>query len=336
MDHLSQAYVARAQSALNMLAGEDARTPIQRGADAFLEIARVMLQHRQKQTALTVLQAHHNEAIQKASAHIIDIDGLFAGPQAQILAENYIASISQRSLLDQLLRFARVIPKDLRHVLIASDSIGNSVTEGSPKPTMDLSLNLQDTVPVKSVALIVMSNELARHTSEAGRKMFADELERAVVRAMNQAVLTAFADSGSSTVAAGADALASLRAGLAALGGTDAAVVAVNQADAAWLATSSSNSGGMGLRGGTFVPGVEIVTVDDHVGMTLFPASRFGLWDGGLQVKSSGETAIDMRASPADPYEMVSMFQTDSTAVMAERMWQIVGPADGIVSVEGA
>lgn len=334
MDVIERAYAHRAAAALTMLT--EAENPTETKAAAFVEIARTMLAHnRQKDVALNVLKASRNEWVSKAVAEVLDVDGIFAGPAAQTLAEAYVASIAQFSLLDQIMKYAKTIPANLRSVIIASDSVGNTVTEGSPKPTLNLSLNLGDVTPIKSTAMIVMSNELARHTSAAGRAMFERELESAVTRALNAAVLAAFVDSGTSVVAAGANPLASLRAGLQAAGGSNGFVVAVNQSDAHYLATTVENRG-MGVRGGEFAPGIHVVAVDGMSGMQVFPASRFAVWDGGMQIKSSGEATVDMRAAPAAPYELVSMFQTDSTAVLAERWWNVVGPTDGVVSVEAS
>lgn len=337
MDSLSKAYLARAQSALALMQGEDSRTPVERGADAFVEIAMQMAKHqRQPETALTVLRASHNDLVQKAMAEVLDIDDVFAGPQAQVLAANYVQSVGQFSLLDQLLRYATVIPGNLRQVMFGSSSVGNTVVEGGPKVTLNLSLNLGDTVPIKSVAMVVASNELMRFTGEASRRMFAQELEKAVIRAANSAVLAAFVDSGSSVVAAGANPLASMRAGLRAATGSAGYVVAMNESDAAELSTYVENKGGMSPRGGEFSPGVHVVAVDGMSGMQIFPASRFAMWDGGLRLTSSGEAAVDMRASPSDPFELTSLYQTNSTAVMAERLWNIVGSLEGVVSVEAS
>lgn len=335
MDDLSLAYVARAQSALNLLAGNSTAGPSKAKAAAFIEIAKTMIAHRQKSTALNVLRNSHTELVKKAVAEVIDANGVFAGELAQLLAASYIQSIAQFSLLDQLMRFGRTIPAALRHVLIASDSVGNSVAEGSPKPVINLGLSLGDVQPIKSTAMVVLSDELARFTGPEGAALFERELRQAVLRAVNAGVLDAFSDSGSSTVTAGSDALASLRAGLAAAGGSEGYVVAMGQADATFLATHEANRG-MGPRGGEFAPGVNIVTVDGLIGMRVFPASQFAIWDNGLQIKSSDAAAIDMRASPSAPYEMTSMWQTNSTAILAERSWNIVAPADSVIFVEGA
>ena len=336
MDDLEHAFALRAQSALNLLTGQaNTAGPTAKKARAFIEIARTMITHRQKDVALNVLRRSTNPLVEKAVAEVIDADGVFAGELAQLLAASYVQSVAQFSLLDQLMRFGRVLPKALRQVMIASDTVGNSVAEGLPKPVRNLNLNVGDIQPVKSTALIVMTNELARFAGPEGQAMFEAELAKCVTRAVNQGVMDAFSDSGSSTVAAGADALASMRAGLAAAEGSEAYIVAVNVADANYLVTHEANRG-MSPRGGEFAPGIHVVTIDGLVGQRVFPASRFAFWDGGLEIKSSDVASLDMRDSLDDPAQMTSLFQTDSTAILAERYWNIVGPTDGVVAVEGS
>lgn len=252
MDDLEFAYAARAQSALGLLTGQDNRAgPTAKKAQAFVEIARTMITHRQKETALNVMRNSNNELVKKSVAETIDADGVFAGELAQLLAASYIQSIAQYSLLDMLMKYGRTIPAALRQVLIASDSTGNSVAEGGPKPIINLGLSLGDVTPIKSTAMVVLSDELARFTGPEGEALFERELRQAVLRAVNQGVLDAFSDSGSSTIAAGSDALASLRAGLAAAGGSEGYIVAMGQADATFLTTHEANRG-MGPRGGEF------------------------------------------------------------------------------------
>lgn len=336
MDDLQHAYALRAKSALDLLTGQaNTAGPTAKKARAFIEIAHTALGHRQKEVALNVMRNSHNELVQKAVAEVLDIDGIWAGPLAQELARSYVASVAQFSLLDQLMKYGRVLPKSLRQVMIASDTVGNAVLEGDPKPVRNLSLNLGTVQPINSVALIVMTNELARFAGPEGQAMFEAELSKAVTRAMNQGVMDAFSDSGSSTVAAGADALASMRAGLAAVEGSEAYVVAVNQADANYLVTVDGNRS-MTPRGGELFPGIHCVTVDGLIGQRIFPASRFAFWDGGLEIKASGVADVDMRDSPSDPATLTSLFQTDTTAVRAERLWNILGPTDGVIHVEGA
>lgn len=333
MDVIERAYAHRAAAALTMLT--EAKSPSETKAAAFKELARTMIQHPQFGTALNVLKNSPNELVSKAVAQTLDADTLWSGPLAQELARNYIESIGQFNLFDLIGRYARRLTPLMRTCMIATAAVGDMVTEGSPKPVKDLSLSLGDVEPLKACAIVVLSAELARATGPEGAALFERELAKAVTRAMNTAMLALFNDSGTSAVAAGADALASLRAGLVAAGPSEGYVVAVNTADANFLVTCQENRGAT-PRGGEFAPNVHLVTVDDLVGMRVFPASRFNIFDGGMRIASTGQGDVDMRDTPESPAVLTSLFQTNSTGILVERYYNVVGDTSGVVSVEGA
>lgn len=333
MDCIEKSYLFRAQSALSVLT--ETATPTQTKAAAFKELARTMIQHPQFETALNVLRNSPDEHIVKAVAQTLDADTLWSGPLAQELARGYVETIGQFSLFDMIGKYARRLTPLMRQCVIASDSVGNMALEGAPKPVIDLSLTLGDTDPLKACAIVVLSVELARATGPEGAALFERELSKAVTRAMNAAMLALFNDSGTSAVAAGADALASLRAGLAAAGPSEGYVCAVNTADANFLVTCQENRGAT-PRGGEFAPNVHLVTVDDLVGMIIFPASRFSIFDGGMRIASTGQGDVDMRDTPESPAVLTSLFQTNSTGILVERYYNVVGDTSGVVSVEGA
>lgn len=335
MDAIQQAYLYRAKAALDLMS-EGGTTPHERKAKAFTTICRELLRCGRNDTGLSALKAHAtDELVQKAAAEALDASELWNGAAAQQLAQAYIASIAELSIFDQLKVYARVLPPRMRQVMIATAAVGNIVTEGSPKPLLDLSLNLGDVDFVKAVAIVVMTRELASATGEDGAALFEQELQKATVRALNRSVLQAFIDSGTSVVPAGSDPLASLRAGLQAAGPSDGFVVAASARDCAWLATSEANKAGMGVRGGEFVRGVHIVAMDDQTGMTIIPASRVGLYDGGLSVRSTDQADVDLRDTPESPGTKTSMFQTGCVGLILERQWQLVSGGAEAVSVEG-
>lgn len=329
MDSLEAAYVKRAEASIQMLAAGIPSTD--RAAKAFVEIARQMLIAPNMESAIGMLQRSSNELVAKAVAHGLG-DSVWQGADAAKLAASYVASIAQHSLLDQIAKYARVLPKDqLTPVLVASGFVGNSVTEGLPKPVRRLSLSRGDEEPIKSTAMVVLTKELATATGQEGMRLFEQELSFAVSRASNAAVVTALTNSSTETIAAGTDPLASLRAGLRAASSSMGYVVAASSGDAAWLSTSESNSGGMGVRGGTFSPGVEIVAVDGLEAMIIVPASRIALTDFGLELRAAGHATVDMRDTPTSPPQLTSLWQTNSVAVLGERQFLIGGDAEMVV-----
>lgn len=336
MDIIEKAHIFRARAALDVLT--ETATPTQTKAAAFVTICAEMMRCGKVEKGLASLQAHfgHDEMVSKSVANVLDADALWSGPLAQQLAQAYIESVAELSIFDQLARYARILPSRMRQAMIATGAVGDLVSEGFPKPVRDLSLNLGDVDFLKATGMIVMSGELARFTNGDAARLFENELKRATVRALNRSVLTAFIDSGSSVIAAGSDPLASLRAGLLAAGPSEGFVVAMSAGDCAWLATSEANKSGMGVRGGELTRGVHCVAMDDTTGMTIIPASRVGLADGGLRVVSTDAGDVDLRDVPESPGVKTSLFQTNSVALLVERSWQILSGGAEAVSVEAA
>lgn len=333
MDALETVQAMRAMDNLKSLIG-DGPSPRMK-ARAFVEIARGFLANPNDRIALAALNAQGSDHVRKAVAEALDAGDLWRGPEAQSLASAYLESIAESSLFDQIKRYARTLPPNMRHGMIAAGAVGDVVTEGAPKPVIDLGFNLGEVEPLKAVGIVAMSNELAWATGEAGRLLFERELREAINRAMNASVLLQFVDTNTATVAAGSDPLESLRAGLLAAGPSLGYVVGMGTGEAAWLATHESNRGA-GVRGGEFAPGVHIVAVDGMSGMTIIPASRVALFDGGLRLASSGEASLDLRDSPESPAQAVSMWQTNSRAILVEREWHVLAGGTEAVRVEGA
>lgn len=327
MDALELVAIDRAHAALSLVIGNrDADHRAQ--AKAFQELAWVMLR-AERGTAFAALKACDNHLVQKAAAHAYS-DAEWEG-DAAALAASYLASVAEFSILDQIKKFASVLPTQARRVMVAVGATGDEVAEGFPKAIRKLQLTTGDAEPTKAVSIIVLTKELALATGDAGRRLFERELEQAVVRASNASVLAALENSSTIAVPGTDDPLVDLRAGLRAAGPSEGYIIAAASGDVADLATSEANRGGMGVRGGTFVPGVEIVAVDDLTGMIIVPASRLALWDSGLQVRSAEHASVDMANTPASPAEMVNLWQTNSLGLIAERHWHLAQATEIVV-----
>lgn len=332
MDGLEMALAKRAEAAVGMLTANLPRTD--HAAKAFVDAALSISRALNPEVALGSLQRSQSDLLTKAAAHST-LDAVWQGSDMRELAAAYIASVGEPDLISAISKYARNIPRGVMgRVLIATGATGNIVSEGFPKLIKRLDLTNGPDLPfAKSVAAVVVSQELLAATGDAGRRLFEDELAKAVVRAANAAVLTLLIDSGTTTVAPGADPLASLRAGLVAAGPSSGYVVTAPAGQVAWLATSDSNRGGMGVRGGTFVPGVDVVALDDATTMTVIPADRLAIWDGGLELRPAGHASVDMSDSPTATGSKVSLWQTNSMGLLVERFWRIEGDTSGVVVV---
>lgn len=331
---LQLAYLHRARAALDMAAA-DAGPSVQTRAAAFTEAAFVLMRTKDLNSALPVLQAHRNPMVSdvaKAAGHMLgDWEG-----DAATLAASYIASIAEDSLLDRIMRYARVLPIGLGSILIASGATAGTVDEGAPKAVKHLVLNQEaESAAIKAAAIVVLSKELMGATGATGMRLFEQELRSAVTRAINAAVLTNLLSTSVEVVTGTGDALVDLRAGLKAAGPSTGYVVAVPTAAAVDLATRTENRSGMGVRGGEFVPGVEVVAVDGQTTMTVIPASALAVHDFGLKVRGAGHASVDMADSPSSPAEQVSLWQTNSYGLLAERGFLFAGDPQ-IATVTGS
>ncbi|KAF1721962.1 hypothetical protein CSC75_04375 [Pseudoxanthomonas wuyuanensis] len=328
---MSFAAVSRARTALDVAV---AGASLAAKAKAFTEIGWAML-GASNGPVNQILLSHPNDLVQKAVA-ASTIGGVWVGEDARALAAAYLASVAEESLLDQLARYARMLPINLTRTLVASGFTANVVTEGNVKVVRNLTLSVDEDVATKTAAIIVMTKELVNSSGPQGRALFENELRSSVTRATNQAVLTMLTTSSTETVAGTGDPLEDLRAGLAAAGPSSGYVVAAPGPAVIDLATRVENRGGMGVRGGSFIPGVEIVAMDDIEDIHVMPASRMAAWDGGLELRSAEHASVNMADSPTSPSEVVSLWQTNSLGLIAERSFHLVPSAEMVVVSAGS
>ena len=333
MDALEFAAVHRARSALDMVASTTSSTA---KAKAFTDLALTLFCNAQRDDCFNALKTHPNSLVAKAAAHSTLDSGSWGEGNASDLAASYLTSIAELSVLDQLKKYATVLPRFASRVLVAADSVGDVVREGDPKPVRHLGLSLSNIETTKSASIIVMSDELARAGGAELRRLFENELSKAVARATNHEVMNSLISSNTQSIASTGDPLQDLRAGLRAAGPSYGYVVAMPTADVADLSTRIENRGGMTVRGGTFVPGVEVVAVDSATDMQIIPASHVALVDEGLQVRSAGHATVNMRDTQESPDVMVNLWQTNSLGLLVERNWHIASAEDVVIVESGS
>jgi len=328
MDPLSYAAICRAENALVMARQYMGATDYHAQAKEFTELAKCIARARSEENAMNFLHAQ-----QKAVAHVT-LDSVWQDGDIQEMAQSFIASTAEPDLLTAIAKYGRPIPRFAGRVLVASGATGDSTAEVFPTLIKNMDFNVgANTDFVKSLAAVVVSQELLSVGGDAGQKLFEGELAKAVVRACNAAVVASLIDSNTTAAAAGVDPLASLRAGIRAAGASNGYVIAAPAGDVAWLATHEANRGGMGVRGGTFAPGVEVVALEDATTMTVIPASKLALIDGGVEMRPTDAASVNMADSPTSPSQLVSLWQTNCVGLLVARYWRIDGDTSGIVVV---
>lgn len=325
MDPITTAHVARAKSALSLaLGGEGQRER----AKAFVDAARAILRSGSG-NMLKALADSPNSLVSKAAAHLV-LDDEWDTASGEMAAA-FLETVAEHSIIDLLKRYGRALPAQARSVVIASDAVGDMVVEGGVKPVKHLDLNQAAVEPIKTVGMVILSEELANATD--AEALFEHELRAAVARASNASILSALTDSDTTTITGNADPLNNLRLGLAAAAPSHGYVIAMPSGAVAALATCVENKGGMGVRGGTFVPGVEVIAIDDADEIVVIPSTRIALWDGGLKLRSARHATVDLRDDPEAEPKRVNLWQNNLRGLLLERSWALAS-ADGVVIVE--
>ncbi len=334
MDPLQYSAVARAHNALGVALGEEREIDRRDLAKSFVAAARAIA---------AAGMGREREALAESSDYFVSKavaantgQPVWQTDDARALAAAYVASIGEFSILDRIALYAKVLPIRQRRVMLASGFTANVIEEASPKVVRSLALSIDPETAQKIAAIIVSTKELVLATDGESQALFAAELERAILRGMNAAAISALVDSGTTTIGASGDPLTDLRAALRAAGPSNGYVVAAPAGDVADLATRVESTAGMSVRGGTFRPGIEVVAMDDIDAMTIVPASRLALYLTSLELRASGEGDVNMSDSPSAPSELVSLWQTNSVGIIAERSFHIAGDRSGVVLVAGS
>jgi hypothetical protein len=222
--------------------------------------------------------------------------------------------------------FTRV-PMETRVGMVTSSPTAGVVAEGAGIPVSRVTLNNVLLQPIKAAALIVVTNELLLNVSAAGQACFSRELQSVVAAAVDTAFVDVI-DTGTTPITSTGP-NKDLRA----------ALTAVNSAGIArlyWVA--SEDVGKFGSTLATSWPaflaasatGGELANLPMLVSSgvpsgTLYLVDATGIAaDGGpvtvdisTQADVLMDTAPPMNSTTPTPATVVSMFQTDSTALKA-------------------
>jgi HK97 family phage major capsid protein/HK97 family phage prohead protease len=241
----------------------------------------------------------------------------------------------------------------------SSTSGGNAawVGEGKAKPLTNFNFGQTTLLPLKVAAIVVATMELLRDASVAGEAMFRDLLAAAVAerididfidpaKAASAGVSPASITNGVTPIAASGTGTADdMRADFQALMAT---YIANNNppSSAVWimptmtaLAASlmqnplgQSEFPGLSMTGGTLL-GIPAIVSDymtsDSGGADVAMVNARDIWlgdEGGIEVRASNEASLQMDDAPTQSSvaavtgtSVVSMFQTNSVAILAER-----------------
>lgn len=337
-----------------------------RGA-AFVRTTMAMTEGANVRNALSVAEKRWGSASQVTNVLKAVVaagtltDDVWAGnlAEAQGAQLEFLEVVRPLTILGKLANLRRV-PVRAPVAAQASGAIAYWTGEGQIKPVTSAAFNRRRLEPTKVVGLVVISGELSQFGTEA-EVVLRDDLARASALATD----IAFIDpsnpgvSGARPAAVTADAVTIASSGSTADNirtDVEAAVAAFtgNLTTASWV-THPRAAVSMGLRlgaagvandlgalGGTLA-GLPVITSEavpfDSTGtsLTLLDAAGILHAEEGIRAMRSTQSAIAMTDTPGEgPLQMVSLWQTNSIALVVERTinWE-VGRAGSVVVVTG-
>ena len=260
------------------------------------------------------------EAFTKSAVAAQEWSSPWGTDAGQHLADAFLLSIRDASVLDAVSRFAVAVDPRQTTAQILSGASADVVAEGAPKVATAVSLNPQSLTRKKIAAIVALTTELAR-LPEAQR-MIQAQLRTQVSHAANVAFLAALT---ATSATAGTTAPATVSAALDALEDTAYAVIAAPGGFVRRLAVESD--GRVGITGGMLFPGCQIVATS-AAGTNLYAvaADRIVLHAEPLQMIPASEATLQLSDAPSGgAQELVSLWQNNLRAVLVEREFQAYG-----------
>lgn len=228
--------------------------------------------------------------------------------------------------------FART-PFHVRAGVVTGTAAGAAVAEGASVPVGKITLNNVLLLPQKACALIVVTDELLRNLSSAGQSLFSRELAGAIAESVDLAFLSSVASGITPITSAGTSATNAkhdLRTALLQVSGIGSEKLYWCAAVDVAKKASALDAAGLDAFPAMSAAGGEMAALPCLVSSGI-PAGNLYLLDGSQiaadatapTIQASTESDILMDSTPSGssavptPGTMVSMFQTDSTALMA-------------------
>ncbi len=266
------------------------------------------------------------------------------GGDYRFIVSAFVESLRTRSVFARLLDGGMTrIPMWKRVGFTSANATGWVVGEGKPKPLSSITLTSQILTPTKVAALVTLTEEAVRDVGAAGQAFFTRELRGAVSDTVDAKFFEILSDglsTGSLIPSAGNDVTAikaDLRAAMMAITtGGNSALFWVMASDVAKAASTFPEIfPAMSPQGGemTNLPALVTTALDDGV-LVLIDASGIAGDLDDIAVRGSNQADIEMAdaslaqdATTGTGASMVSMFQTDGLALLAETSFRCRGAA---------
>ncbi len=255
----------------------------------------------------------------------------------QSLTGAFFESMHSVSLLDSIFAYCQRIPPGVKIEFTSAIGAGASVAEAAWTPLTKYgfgSFDFADYSPAKALALIVVNDELLKF-SGAGDTYLRTELQQACALAADKVILPLLL-AGVTLQASSGDPRRDMRQLLATVPISQHSKLLwlASPAIAAQLALFGTDTGStfpdLGLPNGGTVASVPFLGLDildsystDGSLMLLVDCSQIAGDAGDIVLEASQNADVQMVDNPSAPASMVSMFQTNSVVLEADREFAI-------------
>lgn len=248
----------------------------------------------------------------------------------QLMIAAWAESLRSISVFDALLPFAKPVPLERGFVVVTGIIVGSTAAEGALKPSAKLELGSGGVAAKKAVAIVIAADELLRFATAIASGLINTELRAGVAAATNLQFLADLA-AGIVPINSTGDPLKDAAASLAVVATHAAAkpIWIMSRERAIQTSTLSANGAqahpGMTAQGGVLA-GIPVIVSDqlpsDSLGAMdiIVDASQLAMASETVTLRASSMTALQMDDDPSPGAQsVVSLFQSDSTALLAER-----------------
>jgi hypothetical protein len=267
------------------------------------------------------------------------------------LMTDWFASLRNTGALDALAEYARPMPTGLHFALTSATGAGHNVDETAWVPLTSFGFDAGTSTPTKALSLVVVPNDLLLFGGQLANAMIASELKAAASKAADSVVVSKLT-TGLTPITSTGDPRHDLRKLVAAVEmGQDSRPMFLTGVNAAkQLALFGTADGPMlfpdlQLPSGGTIAGVPMLALDvlTNTGspstdsVILCDANQVGIDPGVIELDASKNCTLQMVDNPSGAANMVSMFQTSSTALRATRWFSLTRIRESAVAiVEGA
>ena len=248
---------------------------------------------------------------------------------------SFMSALKNVGAFDAIAANAMQLPLLPGRIVIATAVAASTVNEGAPKPVRNLTLTSTDFSPIKVLSQIVMTREMVDGLTPEGLRILGIELKNSVALASDTAFLAALV--GNEAEASGLDSFAGfvddveelLR--LVDLRAASKPFLILSPSIAKAAAAQAMTAGITLPWNGGIIAGVEALVSDAQTfnRITLVDASSLAIAMGEIGLRSSEHASLEMSDAPAQNSttpthaQMVSMFQTGSRCLLAERSFAV-------------